>query len=208
MNKVLKIVISFVIMVSVLFLVGCSNFTDLGRLERKLNEAVSISNNIDNVENVDLQDNNVANLSVSQNDFEIIPLSIQNIESDLTIKELLMQIKAKQQSINEKKEELKQLVSEVKQNIKDFRSNGGQLTDDEKTRIRELITEAKTINSDFKATIGNVYYKMYKLRGKYNYANRELIKTTFEEVLNEMSIRIDCLEKIDNIINEVNSMII
>jgi DNA repair ATPase RecN len=117
------------------------------------------------------------------------------------------EIKAKTETIENGKTTLKASANNIKSLVSELRAAGVQPTEEEKVIIEAYITEIKGIEAALTDTIGKAYKRMHDLRGSYNLANIDTIYTTFNEVNDVLDIRVEKLDRLNEIANEVTALL-
>ncbi len=209
------------IIVGVVIIIACMSFAmvacgmnEFSKIERAFASANETMESMDEVSPEDLSDSNI-NLSLSQNGTPTF-LDADNIvfansqetpssgEKVTQILEMRQDIKDSQAGIALQKESLKIERATLKGYIRDFRQQGLELTEDEKTLLASYIDEILGLRDEIKSTIGNVYREMKGLRGKYNLQNVDLVFNTTQSVKEQITIREDAAIRLNEIALELN----
>ena len=194
-------------------LAGCGPRDELFQLERELNSTREVYDNLDNISNEDLSGSMFDNISYSGG---LQPLSYQTasdnsintvIEKIQQAIQLQSELRNKQAAVDQKRLLISATIADLKANIQNFRELSLKLTDDEKSLITNYIEELKGIREDLKGTIGNVYLKIFMLRGRFNVANLDNIIQTYTEVQAHMDVRVESSSRILEIINDINGIL-
>lgn len=193
-------------------LAACGPRDELFWLERELSGAHEVYDNLDNISNEDLSGGMFNNMSYSG---AMQPMSLTAagnppgtvIEKIQQAVALQSELREKQAAVDQNKLLISAGIADLKANIKNFRELGLKLAEDEKSLITNYIEELKGIREELKGTIGNVYLKIFMLRGKFNVANLDNIIQTYTEVQPHMDVRVECSARTVEIINDINSLL-
>lgn len=209
-----KIIISVICVALVgvlaLSLAACSN-TSWTALNNAFQNVKETTESIDDVSNEDLASID-SNFSTGS-DIIMLSTTFANAEEMTTAGKVAAalsvfdEIKAKTESIENGKATLKTSVANIKTIISELRAAGVHPTEEDKAVIEAYINEIKEIDLALTDTIGKAYKRMHDLRGSYNLANIDTVLTTFNEVNEVLDLRIEKLNRLNEIANEVTALL-
>jgi len=214
MKKIINVVICIAIVATMATVfVGCSN-DSLYALSRELVKISETTNSMDEVADDDMEEMS-GSLTINNSEvFLSLDSGIENTNLNQTLVEkvdnartLYGEIAIKKESILNMKSELQAQVLIIKEQIKEARSQNIELTDEEHVIIEEYINELKNIREILTATIGNAYLRMHALKGSYNLGNIDTIVTTFSEVNDVLTIRVESLERLQEIATDLDILL-
>lgn len=209
MNTLKRLMIPVLGLLAGIALLGCTAFDGLPTFLTAANRSLEASDSLDDVADSDLADSTSSGLDVS------LPLSFELLEeNELTnaekialLRSLREEIRTTHASIVLKRSEIRTGLTDLKAAVNDFRDAGLTLTSEQKTRLGELKTELLAITEELKASVGKAYRKMADLRGKYTLQNLDLLLSTHQEVADELAMRLEKIERIGEILQEVTLMV-
>lgn len=206
MKKIL-IVVSIVILVS--SLIACVATDAFSAFEKAATDEINLVNRYEVIENTDLDDQALVQLSFDH----VQILSTTLVEQDLSdmekvtyIKELYQQIKLVRQDNLLLKTEIKDIWSDLKLNVSAFKDAELTLTDEHKTLLDDYKMEFSLRRLEVKASIGSIKTSLETLKGHYDLEHLDLIIEHFESILNVLQMRHDHMVFLNQALLDVNSI--
>jgi len=208
MKKILSTVLCAVVIAAICVTMAACSGDSFYQLERALRNINDTSDSMDEVANEDLQP--ITSSFSIESDIVMLSNEIAVAEDEMTKTEKVSailtlhdEIKAYTETIKSGKEELMASIQEIKDIVKNLKAQGYKLTEEDRASLKTYIDELKEINETLKGTIGKAYKRMYDLRGHYNLANADTIYTTFTEVKEVLNTRIQKLDRLNEIADEL-----
>lgn len=210
MKNILKISSIFTLLLLTTFvMLGCSGTSYLSAFERVLSSSIETSNTLDEVAETDLSDATVENLSILEQDLNVMQLEY----SGMSTYEKITAIRALHESIVEThfdlidiRNQLRIQFEDMKLILKELRDSEVELSETDQAQLDLWVSELGTIKLSFQATIGLAYAPLRDLRGKYSLENIDLIYTTYEDVLGVLQTREELANRISSIMNEAATL--
>lgn len=212
-NKTIAIISTSTTLLAALVLSSCGAQNILDQFESSVDETSSSISTMDDIESEDLsivlneESTSIANLDFVVSEVKLVQ---RNEETQAKIDEaiaLRSTLKEKQLKVDENKLQFHNQYVSLKANITSFKDSSIELTNEEKDQFSEYKVEMKSAFNELKGTIGNVYQKIYNLRGHYNVSHIDEIIETYEYVQPYMDIRVDESNKAIFILTNANELI-
>lgn len=212
MKKTVLMSMLLITIFSLMIFAGCNANNQLNQFDKALNITNDTISSLDNIESNDLSEGLLSTIASTQPlsfDANMAQTSAETIFEKISLAiELQNELRLKQAKVNENKLLFLSARADIKANIQNFKNLDLTLTDQEKEQIKIYIEEIKTINKEIKNTIGNVYKKIFDLRGKYRINNIDTIIKAYSDVQPYMDIRVEKSNRIIEIINDVNQILV
>jgi len=209
-----KVAASLTLVAGVLGLASCSGVASLDALVRNINTNNATVEKMDAAAEEDLS---TGSLTVTQSAINgrIVLSTRHRQEAELTLGEkidliisLRESIKTKQATIDALKVTNREAFAVLKTNIASFKALNEPLTAEEQALITADRAETLRLRDEVEATLGLVYRKLADLRGKYQVENIDLILTTYQNADDAMTIRVQAVTRVGEIISEVNRILV
>ena len=203
-----RLMIPLLTLLAGIALLACSAQDGLPAFLTAANRTVETAESLDDVADSDLAESNATGLDVA------LPLSFELLEETLTpaqktalLRSLRQEIRTTHAAILLKRTEVRTAFTDLKAAVQSFREAGLTLTEEQKTRLGQLREELSAITADLRSSVGQAYRKMADLRGKYNLENLDLLLSVHQEVAAELAMRLEKLDRIGEILEEVTLMV-
>lgn len=204
-----RLMLPLIVLLAGTALLACSALDGLPAFLTAAGRTVESAEALDDVADTDLADSNAAGLDVA------LPLSFELLEEGVLspaekialLRTLRQEIRTTHAAIVAKRAEVRTAFTDLKAAVQVFRDAGLTLTEEQKTRLAGLREELSAITADLRASVGQAYRKMADLRGKYNVENLDLLLSVHQEVAAELTMRLEKLERIGEILQEVSLMV-
>lgn len=188
---------------------GCSAADGLYTFVTTAQRNLEAVNNLDDVAEEDMADSTDDTLDLSLHlAYTLAEESeLTNAEKIALIRQLRTEIRTFHEAIVAQRAEVRIAFEDMKSGVIAFREAGFTLTEEQQTRLGELKTELRAITEEMKASIGQAYRKLADLRGHYTLENIDLVLSTHQEVSEVLAMRLENLNRIEEIFAEVLAMV-
>jgi len=117
------------------------------------------------------------------------------------------EIKQAQRALRHAAQTFSLTVKQIKSLLKDIKESGSPLTGDETDALDGMAEKIDETVQELRLTAGNVYLKLKKLRNRYDGGNTEEIRETHSAVMEALSARLDCAERLNEIAMEIKNLL-
>jgi|GEM_PF-6986358 hypothetical protein len=180
------------------------------KLTKAMDDAIEAADGLDDPDEADLADSNTSgfDIIVSEPLFASSGLEPVAAGENLTGRRaaalaVYLAIRDKYADYISDKHRLRSDVAELYGLIKDAKSKGVALTEEDKTYLSGVIDRIKAIKTELEGTVGKVYPPLHGLKGKFNLQNIDLIESALTGVQAAMEARVASVDALLTISGEL-----
>jgi|GEM_PF-1533025 len=187
--------------------VACGSSDPLASLENALSLAVEVTDSIDPIDEQDLSTNDVDALAMIDTQEPIfmnlaVTTAMTPLEKVQEIRRLHELIVLIHNEAIQTREEIRTQFEELKAAIDLFKEQGTPLSEEDKAALTEYVATVKEARLSIQAQLGVPFQMMRDLRGKYDLEHVDLVLSTYQDVLDILSQRMDHMMTIQNVVEQ------
>ncbi|NCA66493.1 MAG: hypothetical protein EOM87_00355 [Clostridia bacterium] len=216
MKKTIITIVCIILVIAIAgVFVGCNLNDEFAKLQRAVSGSIESANSLDKAAAQDLDSNNMISAAT---EFEtIVMLSADSGLSEggaltvgqkvIAVMDYLDGIKAKQTLLDADAAAVKLAFADFKDKVKSFRSSGLTLSAEDKAIVAAYIDETLALKQSITATIGKVYAAIRTARQSYSLATIDEALAVLTDADAQMTIRVNSVARVNEILSEVNAML-